>query len=131
METAFFSAASLFHADDDSDDDGGGTRDEAQVGAEGESQQPALEYEERIHKFPGVDLSIREFSSHQLNANLLWPGTFFFADWLVKNPSILDGQRILELGRINEVYVVLAICIIDDQKAILLCLYCLTLKSNY
>ncbi|KAF7075925.1 hypothetical protein CFC21_080656 [Triticum aestivum] len=98
METAFFSAASLFHADDDSDDDGGGTRDEAQVGAEGESQQPALEYEERIHKFPGVDLSIREFSSHQLNANLLWPGTFFFADWLVKNPSILDGQRILELG---------------------------------
>uniref|UniRef100_A0A8R7UD22 Uncharacterized protein n=1 Tax=Triticum urartu TaxID=4572 RepID=A0A8R7UD22_TRIUA len=99
METAFFSAASLFHADDDSDDDGGGTRDEAQVGAEGESQQPALEYEERIHKFPGVDLSIREFSSHQLNANLLWPGTFFFADWLVKNPSILDGQRILELGR--------------------------------
>uniref|UniRef100_A0A453MBX6 Methyltransferase small domain-containing protein n=1 Tax=Aegilops tauschii subsp. strangulata TaxID=200361 RepID=A0A453MBX6_AEGTS len=58
----------------------------------------ALEYEERIHKFPGVDLSIREFSSHQLNANLLWPGTFFFADWLVKNPSILDGQRILELG---------------------------------
>ncbi|KAI5013532.1 hypothetical protein ZWY2020_036009 [Hordeum vulgare] len=48
--------------------------------------------------FSVLDLSIREFSSHQLNANLLWPGTFFFADWLVKNPSILDGQRILELG---------------------------------
>lgn len=45
------------------------------------------------------ELSIREFSSHQLNANLLWPGTFLFADWLVKNRSILDGQRILELGR--------------------------------
>ncbi|KAM0884128.1 hypothetical protein ACQ4PT_031199 [Festuca glaucescens] len=96
MDTAVFSAASLFHADDDSDDDG--RRDQAQVGADGESQEQALEYEERLHKFPGVDLSIREFSCHQLNANLLWPGTFFFAAWLVKNPSILDGQRILELG---------------------------------
>uniref|UniRef100_A0ACD6A9Y5 Uncharacterized protein n=1 Tax=Avena sativa TaxID=4498 RepID=A0ACD6A9Y5_AVESA len=96
METAVFSAASLFHADDDSDDDC--RRDVTQVSAEGESEEQALEYEERLHKFPGVDLSIREFSCHQLNANLLWPGTLFFADWLVKNPSILDGQRILELG---------------------------------
>jgi len=29
---------------------------------------------------------------------LLWPGTFSFAAWLVKNQSILDGQRVLELG---------------------------------
>ncbi|XP_003563258.1 methyltransferase-like protein 23 [Brachypodium distachyon] len=99
METAFFSASSLFHADDDSDD-GGGSRDEMQAGTEGEKeeQQQALEYEERFHKFPGMELSIREFSCHQLNANLLWPGTFFFAEWLVKNPSIIVGQRILELG---------------------------------
>uniref|UniRef100_A0ACD5WD96 Uncharacterized protein n=1 Tax=Avena sativa TaxID=4498 RepID=A0ACD5WD96_AVESA len=97
METAVFSAASLFHADDDSDNDDS-RRDVTQVGAEGESDEQALEYEERLHKFPGVDLSIREFSCHQLNANLLWPGTFFFTDWLVKNPSILEGQRILELG---------------------------------
>lgn len=63
-----------------------------------EEEKQALEYVERVHKFPGMELSIREFSSHQLNANLLWPGTFLFADWLVKNRSILDGQRILELG---------------------------------
>lgn len=44
------------------------------------------------------ELKIREFSSHQLNANMLWPGTFLFADWLVKNKSILHGRRILELG---------------------------------
>ncbi|KQK12371.1 methyltransferase-like protein 23 [Brachypodium distachyon] len=99
METAFFSAASLFHADDDSDDGSGagGSRDEMQAGSEGEKEQ-ALEYEERLHKFPGMELSIREFSSHQLNANLLWPGTFCFAEWLVKNPSIIVGQQILELG---------------------------------
>lgn len=43
-------------------------------------------------------LSVREFSCHELNANLLWPGTFSFATWLVKNRSILDGRRVLELG---------------------------------
>ncbi|OEL15278.1 hypothetical protein BAE44_0023702 [Dichanthelium oligosanthes] len=92
METALFSAASLFHGADDSDDE----RDEMQVDSEGE--KPALEYVERAHDFPGVKLSVREFSSHELNANLLWPGTFSFATWLVKNLSILDGQRVLELG---------------------------------
>uniref|UniRef100_A0A0D9W0X5 Methyltransferase small domain-containing protein n=1 Tax=Leersia perrieri TaxID=77586 RepID=A0A0D9W0X5_9ORYZ len=89
METALFSAASLFHDPDDSGD-------EMQVHADEQAQK--MEYEERIHKFPGMELSIREFSSHQLNANLLWPGTFFFADWLEKNKSILHGRRILELG---------------------------------
>ncbi|RLN39674.1 methyltransferase-like protein 23 [Panicum miliaceum] len=92
METALFSAASLFHGADDSDDD----RDEMEVGAEGKKE--ALEYVERAHEFPGMKLSVREFSSHELNANLLWPGTFSFAAWLVKNQSILDGQRVLELG---------------------------------
>jgi hypothetical protein len=47
-------------------------------------------------------LCVREFSCHELNANLLWPGTFSFATWLVKNQSILDGQRILELGRYGD-----------------------------
>ncbi|PUZ36271.1 hypothetical protein GQ55_9G024300 [Panicum hallii var. hallii] len=93
METALFSAASLFHGADDSDDD----RDEKmEVGAEGKKE--ALEYVERAHDFPDMKLSVREFSSHELNANLLWPGTFSFAAWLVKNQSILDGQRVLELG---------------------------------
>ncbi|KAM0860489.1 hypothetical protein ACQ4PT_046510 [Festuca glaucescens] len=98
MDTAVFSAASLFHTDDDSDDDAR----RGKVAADGESQEQALEYEERLHKFPGLDLSIREFSCHQLNANLLWPGTFFFAAWLAKNPSVLEGQRILELGRYEQ-----------------------------
>uniref|UniRef100_A0A0E0KKZ2 Methyltransferase small domain-containing protein n=1 Tax=Oryza punctata TaxID=4537 RepID=A0A0E0KKZ2_ORYPU len=88
METALFSAASLFHDADD--------RDKMQVDAD--EQVQSVEYEERAHKFPGMELKIREFSSHQLNANLLWPGTFLFADWLVKNKSILHGRRILELG---------------------------------
>ncbi|KAG8061598.1 hypothetical protein GUJ93_ZPchr0003g18226 [Zizania palustris] len=85
METAVFSAASLF-------DD----QDEMQVDADEQTQ--SMDYVERSHEFPGMKLSIREFSCHQLNANLLWPGTFLFADWLVKNKSILHGRRILELG---------------------------------
>ncbi|XP_066334458.1 uncharacterized protein [Miscanthus floridulus] len=93
METAVFSAASLFHGADDSDDD----RDEMQVSDDGK-KPAALEYEERAHDFPGMKLSVREFSCHELNANLLWPGTFSFATWLVKNQSILDGRRVLELG---------------------------------
>jgi len=48
METALFSAASLFHGDDDSDDG----RDEMEVGAEGKEE--ALEYVERAHEFPGM-----------------------------------------------------------------------------
>lgn len=44
------------------------------------------------------DLIIREFSFHQLNANLLWPGTFAFSEWLFQNESLLCNQRILELG---------------------------------
>ncbi|RZS18865.1 hypothetical protein BHM03_00051192 [Ensete ventricosum] len=44
------------------------------------------------------ELNIREFSFHQLNANLLWPGTFAFSNWLVQNQSLLHGARILELG---------------------------------
>ncbi|KAK8947032.1 hypothetical protein KSP39_PZI007046 [Platanthera zijinensis] len=44
-------------------------------------------------------LTIREFSFHQFNANLLWPGTFAFCEWLSQNRSLLEGQNILELGR--------------------------------
>ena len=45
------------------------------------------------------ELLIREFSFHQLNANLLWPGTFAFAEWLVQHRSSIEGQRCIELGR--------------------------------
>lgn len=45
------------------------------------------------------ELLIREFSFHQLNANLLWPGTFAFAEWLVQHRQWIDGRRVLELGR--------------------------------
>nr|XP_024399928.1 protein N-terminal and lysine N-methyltransferase EFM7-like isoform X1 [Physcomitrium patens] len=43
-------------------------------------------------------LKIREFSFHQVNANLLWPGTCIFAEWLIKHSTLLSGRRILELG---------------------------------
>lgn len=47
------------------------------------------------------ELIIREFSFHELNANLLWPGTFAFAEWLVQNPSWIQGRKCIELGRYN------------------------------
>lgn len=83
MDTALFSAGNLF-AGDDSDDSASSAGDCAFV--------------ERDHEFPGMILKIREFTFHQVNANLLWPGTRIFAEWLVKHPSLLSGRRILELG---------------------------------
>ncbi|KAB1224340.1 hypothetical protein CJ030_MR2G004229 [Morella rubra] len=46
----------------------------------------------------GQELLIREFSFHQLNANLLWPGTFAFAEFLAQDRSLLEGRRCIELG---------------------------------
>ncbi|KAI8556984.1 hypothetical protein RHMOL_Rhmol05G0298700 [Rhododendron molle] len=56
-------------------------------------------YVERSHQFPGMELLIREFSFHELNANLLWPGTFSFAEWLVQQRSWVEGRCTIELGR--------------------------------
>ncbi|KAL2902121.1 Protein N-terminal and lysine N-methyltransferase EFM7 [Bienertia sinuspersici] len=47
----------------------------------------------------GMELVIREFSFHQLNANLLWPGTFAFVEWLVQHRSWIEGRHVIELGR--------------------------------
>ncbi|KAJ6913293.1 hypothetical protein NC651_015720 [Populus alba x Populus x berolinensis] len=44
------------------------------------------------------ELLIREFSFHKLNANLLWPGTFAFAEWLVQNRPLVEGRHCIELG---------------------------------
>ncbi|GLT92695.1 hypothetical protein SLE2022_105210 [Rubroshorea leprosula] len=85
MDIALFSPSSLFAADDDASDDEGKT----------EAHQS---YEERRHQFPGMELLIREFSFHQLNANLLWPGTFQFAEWLTQHRSWIEGRRCIELG---------------------------------
>ena len=52
------------------------------------------------------ELIIREFSFHQLNANLLWLGTFAFAKWLVQHWSCIEGRCAIELGRyINYLYI--------------------------
>lgn len=48
--------------------------------------------------FPGMELLVREFSFHQLNANLLWPGTFQFSEWLNQHRSWIEGRRCIELG---------------------------------
>ncbi|KAK2979997.1 hypothetical protein RJ640_020023 [Escallonia rubra] len=45
-----------------------------------ETTETQESYVERRHQFPKMELLIREFSFHKLNANLLWPGTFAFAD---------------------------------------------------
>lgn len=86
MDIAIFSPSSLFSEDDTPSP----TREE-----DADSQES---YVERKHHFPGMELIIREFSFHQLNANLLWPGTFAFAEWLVQHRSCIEGRRAIELG---------------------------------
>ncbi|XP_015089328.1 protein-lysine methyltransferase METTL21C isoform X1 [Solanum pennellii] len=85
METALFSPSSLFGGSDSNSSDEENT----------EAQQ---NFVERRHQFPEMELLIQEFSFHQMNANLLWPGTFAFAEWLAQHTSWLRGRRIIELG---------------------------------
>lgn len=85
MDTAIFSPSSLFGATSDNSSD--------------EETNPTIQnFVERAHHFPGMELVIREFSFHQLNANLLWPGTFAFAEWLVQHQSWTKGRHVIELG---------------------------------
>lgn len=81
MDTALFSPSSLFG--DNSSDEESNTHEN---------------FVERTHQFPGMELVIREFSFHQLNANLLWPGAFAFAEWMVQHRSWIEGRHIVELG---------------------------------
>ncbi|XP_049400366.1 uncharacterized protein LOC125864410 isoform X2 [Solanum stenotomum] len=85
MDTALFSPSSLFAGSDSNSSDEENT----------EAQQ---NFVERRHQFPEMELLIQEFSFHQMNANLLWPGTFAFAEWLAQHTSWLRGRRIIELG---------------------------------
>ncbi|XP_042039482.1 protein N-terminal and lysine N-methyltransferase EFM7-like [Salvia splendens] len=85
MDIALFSPSSLFAGSDDSS-------------SEEERSESHENFVERKHQFPGMELLVREFSFHQLNANLLWPGTFAFAEWLVEHKQWLEGRRVLELG---------------------------------
>ncbi|ESQ40066.1 hypothetical protein EUTSA_v10014504mg [Eutrema salsugineum] len=84
MDIALFSPSSLFAGDDDSSD--------------GETTETSQSFVERNHQFPGIELHIREFGFHQLNANLLWPGTFAFADWLLQHRHFIQRRRCLEIG---------------------------------
>ncbi|KAL4587159.1 hypothetical protein LXL04_000025 [Taraxacum kok-saghyz] len=86
MDIALFSPSSLFH-------------DEDATSSDDESAENCQNYVERSHQFPGMELVIREFSFHQMNANLLWPGTFAFAEWLVEDKSRIERRHIIELGR--------------------------------
>ncbi|PWA75800.1 Nicotinamide N-methyltransferase-like protein [Artemisia annua] len=90
MDIAFFSPSSLFHQDDDSS----ASSDDEQT----QDDKSSSSYVQRSHQFPGMELVIREFSFHQVNANLLWPGTFAFVEWLVQQKLNLQGRRIIELG---------------------------------
>lgn len=84
MEPALFSPALLF-GQEESDEDLTTSLNQC-------------EFVERSHEFPGITLQIREFAFHQVNANLLWPGTLLFAKWLVEHDSLLKGRQIIELG---------------------------------
>ncbi|CAI8594467.1 unnamed protein product [Vicia faba] len=93
MDIAIFSPSSLFFEE----------QDDVHTSVE-ENAENQESFVERKHQFPGMELVIREFSFHQLNANLLWPGTFAFAEWLVQHKSCkidittsdYDDQEILE-----------------------------------
>ncbi|CAI8603629.1 unnamed protein product [Vicia faba] len=69
MDIAIFSPSSLFFEE----------QDDVHTSVE-ENAENQESFVERKHQFPGMELVIREFSFHQLNANLLWPGTFAFAE---------------------------------------------------
>ncbi|XP_010543202.1 PREDICTED: protein N-methyltransferase NNT1 isoform X2 [Tarenaya hassleriana] len=84
MDIALFSPSSLFAADGDSSDE--------------ETTETSQSFVERTHQFPGIELLIREFAFHQLNANLLWPGTFAFAEWLMQHRASIQRRRCLEIG---------------------------------
>ncbi|PKA65045.1 hypothetical protein AXF42_Ash019057 [Apostasia shenzhenica] len=86
MEIALFSPSSLF------------VEEEEERDVEEADLQDHQQYVERTHTFSGMLLTIREFSFHQFNANLLWPGTFVFGEWLSENKHLLEGKHILELG---------------------------------
>ncbi|CAH2074609.1 unnamed protein product [Thlaspi arvense] len=122
MDIALFSPSSLFAADDDSSD--GETTETGQSFVERNHQFPgtvisslpisspsnsnsrfsfifSVEKSETLASdFIGlwIELHIREFGFHQLNANLLWPGTFAFADWLVQHRHLIQRRRCLEIG---------------------------------
>ncbi|MQM04913.1 hypothetical protein Taro_037718 [Colocasia esculenta] len=100
MDPPLFFPSSLFRC---SEDDDGEDASEGGPAPGGQSQQDSEEptaFVERRHAFPGgMELLIQEFSFHQLNANLLWPGTFAFCEWLLQHQMFFEGQRILELGR--------------------------------
>ncbi|KNA15251.1 hypothetical protein SOVF_099790 [Spinacia oleracea] len=84
MDTALFSPSSLFGDTSDNSSD--------------EELNTHQNFVERTHRFPGMELVVREFAFHQLNANLLWPGTFAFAEWLVQHQSWIGGRHVIELG---------------------------------
>ncbi|XP_055809007.1 uncharacterized protein LOC129877517 isoform X2 [Solanum dulcamara] len=84
MDTALFSPSSLFGGSDSNSSDE-------------ENSETQQNFVERRHQFPEMELLIQEFSFHQMNANLLWPGTFAFAEWLAQHTSWLRGRRIIEL----------------------------------
>ncbi|XP_051114230.1 protein N-terminal and lysine N-methyltransferase EFM7 isoform X2 [Andrographis paniculata] len=63
-----------------------------------QAYEPLLNGNKTLDFCLNKELLIREFSFHQLNANLLWPGTFAFAEWLVQHRQWIEGRRVLELG---------------------------------
>ncbi|KDO56626.1 hypothetical protein CISIN_1g026036mg [Citrus sinensis] len=85
MDVALFSPSSLFAEEDD-------------VTVDEETMETCNGYVERPHQFPEMELVIREFAFHQLNANFLWPGTFSFAEWLMHHREWIERRRCIELG---------------------------------
>ncbi|OAE35174.1 hypothetical protein AXG93_4461s1550 [Marchantia polymorpha subsp. ruderalis] len=67
-------------------------------GFEGEDEKDEQAFVIRDHDFSGMVLHVREFSFHQVNANLLWPGAVLFAEWIVEHHKLLEGRKVLELG---------------------------------
>jgi len=55
-------------------------------------------YEVSTVDFPGLQLSIREYSFSPVNANQVWPAAQQFAAWISAHWDLFQGKRVLELG---------------------------------
>jgi methylase of polypeptide subunit release factors len=60
---------------------------------------PLLEGSVKEYEFPGnVILKIREFYFSVSNANFVWKGNEYFAQWILDNKHYFENKKILELA---------------------------------
>ena len=71
---------------DDSSDDENETKEFVQI------------YEEQKLCIGSMNLKIQQMAWHMANANIVWPGTFTLADFIVDHLDYYSSGKIIELG---------------------------------